>query len=127
AELGKSVKGVSSDALAVLESYRWPGNIRELENVIERALVLGSGDTLEADALPPDLQQSRGSQDVPVESPADGLDLGATLDQSEQRYLQMALARTGGVQTRAAELLRVSFRQFRYKLQKHSQRDTPRA
>jgi DNA-binding NtrC family response regulator len=95
AELGKSVKGVSPEALAILESYRWPGNIRELENVIERALVLGSGDMLEADAL---------------------------LDQIENRYLQMALARTGGVQTRAAELLRVSFRQFRYKLQKHSQR-----
>jgi len=122
AELGKSVKGVSAEALAVLENYRWPGNIRELENVIERALVLGSGETLEADALPPDLQQSRVSQDVPVEIPADGLDLEATLDQIENRYLQMALARTGGVQTRAAELLRVSFRQFRYKLQKHSQR-----
>src|SRR5215471_11368467 len=122
AELGKSVKGVSPEALAILENYRWPGNIRELENVIERALVLGSGDVLEADALPPDLQQSRVSQDVPVEIPADGLDLEATLDQIENRYLQMALARTGGVQTRAAELLRVSFRQFRYKLQKHSQR-----
>jgi transcriptional regulator with PAS, ATPase and Fis domain len=122
AELGKSVKGVSPEALAILESYRWPGNIRELENVIERALVLGSGDVLEADALPPDLQQSRVSPDVPVEIPADGLDLEATLDQIENRYLQMALTRTGGVQTRAAELLRVSFRQFRYKLQKHSQR-----
>jgi DNA-binding NtrC family response regulator len=122
AELGKSVKGVSPEALAVLESYRWPGNIRELENVIERALVLGSGDILEADALPPDLHQASSFQEVAVEIPADGLDLEATLDQIEHRYLQMALARTGGVQTRAAELLRVSFRQFRYKLQKHSQR-----
>ncbi|HZN49449.1 MAG TPA: helix-turn-helix domain-containing protein [Methylomirabilota bacterium] len=49
------------------------------------------------------------------------------LDQIERRYLQMALSRTGGVQTRAAELLRVSFRQFRYKLQKHSQRGAPQA
>jgi two-component system response regulator PilR (NtrC family) len=121
-ELGKSVKGVSPEARAILEAYRWPGNIRELENVIERALVLGSGDMLEADALPPDLQQPRTHQDVTVEIPADGLDLEATLEQIEHRYLQMALARTGGVQTRAAELLRVSFRQFRYKLQKHSQR-----
>ena len=121
-ELGKSVKGVSPEALAILEAYRWPGNIRELENVIERALVLGSGDMLEAEALPPDLQQPRTHQDVTVEIPADGLDLEATLEQIEHRYLQMALARTGGVQTRAAELLRVSFRQFRYKLQKHSQR-----
>ena len=57
--------------------------------------------------------------------PTDGIDLEATLDQIEQRYLQMALARTGGVQTRAAELLRVSFRQFRYKLQKRGQRAAP--
>jgi DNA-binding NtrC family response regulator len=125
AELGKSVKGVSPEALAILESYRWPGNIRELENVIERALVLGSGDTLEAEALPPDLNISRDTQEVPVEIPPDGIDLEAMLDQIERRYLQMALARTGGVQTRAAELLRVSFRQFRYKLQKHSQRGAP--
>src|SRR6266571_2670137 len=125
AELGKSVKGVSPDALAILENYRWPGNIRELENVIERALVLGSGDVLEAEALAPDLHLSRDTQEVPVEIPPDGIDLEAMLDQIERRYLQMALARTGGVQTRAAELLRVSFRQFRYKLQKHGQRGAP--
>ena len=126
AELGKVVRGVSPEALAILESYRWPGNIRELENVIERALVLGSGDILAAEALPPDLHQIREPQEVPVEIPSDGLDLEATLDQIEHRYLQMALARTGGVQTRAAELLRVSFRQFRYKLQKHGQRTPSR-
>src|SRR5437879_1316364 len=126
AELGKVVRGVSPEALAILESYRWPGNVRELENVIERALVLGSGDILAAEALPPDLHQIREPQEVPVEIPSDGLDLEATLDQIEHRYLQMALARTGGVQTRAAELLRVSFRQFRYKLQKHGQRTPSR-
>jgi transcriptional regulator with PAS, ATPase and Fis domain len=124
AELGKSVKGVSPDALAILENYRWPGNIRELENVIERALVLGSVDMLDADALPPDLRRPRDADATPVEIPEDGLDLEATLDQIERRYIQMALARTGGVQTRAAELLRVSFRQLRYKLQKYASRST---
>jgi len=125
AELGKSVRGVTPDALAILEGYHWPGNIRELENVIERALVLGSGAMLDADALPPDLNRPRDVKDVPVEIPDDGLDLQATLDQIEQRYIQMALARTGGVQTRAAELLRVSFRQLRYKLQKYGSRSAP--
>ena len=124
AELGKSVRGVTPEALAILEGYHWPGNIRELENVIERALVLGGGETLDTDALPADLRRPRDVQDVPVEIPESGLDLQATLDQSEQRYIQMALARTGGVQTRAAELLRVSFRQLRYKLQKYSTRST---
>jgi DNA-binding NtrC family response regulator len=122
AELGRTVRGVTPEALAILESYRWPGNIRELENVIERALVLGSGDMLDVDALPPNLKGPRDAPDVPVEIPEHGLDLQATLDQIEQRYIQLALARTGGVQTHAAELLRVSFRQLRYKLQKYATR-----
>ena len=126
AELGKSVRGVTPEALAILEQHRWPGNIRELENVIERALVLGSGEILEAGALPADLQRPHDGPDVPLEIPPDGLDLEATLDRIEHRYIQMALTRTGGVQTRAAELLRVSFRQFRYKLQKHIARAGPR-
>jgi two-component system response regulator PilR (NtrC family) len=117
-EIGKDVRGVTPEALAILERYRWPGNVRELENVIERALVLGSGDTLGLDALPPDLRRPRDVADVPAEIPETGLDLESTLDRIEQRYIQLALERTGGVQTRAAELLRVSFRQFRYKMQK---------
>ena len=54
-----------------------------------------------------------------MDLPEDGLDLEATLDAIESRYLQRALDRTGGVQTKAAELLKMTFRQFRYKLQKH--------
>lgn len=121
-EVGRPVRGVSPEALAVLEQYDWPGNIRELENVVERAIVLGSSELLELDALPPGLLQSRDPHDVPVELPTGGIDLEATLDRIEQRYLQLALERVGGVQTRAAELLRVSFRQFRYKLEKFQHR-----
>ena len=124
AELGKTVRSVAPDALAFLESYQWPGNIRELENVVERALVLGHGEVLEADALPPNVRKPYDPQDIPLEITEAGLDLEATLDRIEQRYIQLALERTGGIQTRAAELLRVSFRQFRYKLQKHSLRGT---
>src|SRR2546426_1069896 len=120
AELGPPVRSVTPGALPVLETYRWPGHVRELENVIERALVLGSGDRLDAPGLPPDLRRPRDVQGVAVEIPEDGLDLEATLSQIEHRYIQTALARTGGVQTRAAELLRVSLRQIRYKLQKYT-------
>jgi two-component system response regulator PilR (NtrC family) len=121
-EVGRPVRGVAPEALAVLEQYHWPGNIRELENVIERAIVLGSSELLEADALPASLRERRNRHDVALELPAEGIDLEAALDRIEHRYMQLALERVGGVQTRAAELLRVSFRQFRYKLQKFHQR-----
>jgi two-component system response regulator PilR (NtrC family) len=125
-EVGRAVRGVTPEAVQVLEQYHWPGNIRELENVIERAIVLGSGELLEADALPAALRQPRDSQELALELPSEGIDLEAVLDRIEHRYIQMALERVGGVQTRAAELLRVSFRQFRYKLQKFQARRADR-
>jgi two-component system response regulator PilR (NtrC family) len=125
-ELGKEVSRVAPEALAVLEQYHWPGNIRELENVIERAIVLGTGDTLGAEALPAGLLHPREETELEIEIPGGGMDLEGTLDKIEHRYIQLALERTGGVQTRAAELLGVSFRQFRYKLQKHTLRSVNR-
>jgi two-component system response regulator PilR (NtrC family) len=119
---GKSSRAVTPEAMAVLETYQWPGNIRELENVLERAMVLGSGPVIDVDALPANLRQSSGGSSIVVDLPAGGVDLEATLARIEQRYIEMALERTSGVQTRAAELLKVSFRQFRYKLRKHSLR-----
>ncbi len=126
-ETGKEVRGVSPEALTLLEQYRWPGNIRELENAIERAIVLGTGPTLEVDALPTELLRPVPVSDATLEIPPEGLDLEATLDSIEQRLLRAALERSGGVQTRAAELLKMSFRQFRYKLQKAGGAETPRA
>jgi two-component system, NtrC family, response regulator PilR len=125
-EVGRPVRGATPDAVAVLEQYHWPGNIRELENVVERAMVLGRGEMLDVESLPPTVRQPRTREDLPVELPAEGIDLEAMLEQIERRYMQLALDRVGGVQTRAAELLRVSFRQFRYKLQKlHSKGPAP--
>ena len=117
--VGKTVHGISPDALGVLECYHWPGNIRELENVIERAIVLGSGEQIVAEALPPHLIRPRDGGGFPVDIPATGLDLEELLADVELRYIRLALARAGGLQIRAAELLRLSFRQFRYKIQKH--------
>ena len=120
-DLAKDVRGVTPEALAILERYHWPGNIRELENVLERAIVLGAGDMLGADSLPESVRRERPTRGPElVDIPEEGLDLEATLDDLERRYLQRALDRTSGVQTKAAELLRMTFRQFRYKLQKHS-------
>src|ERR1700730_17856257 len=119
-DLGKEARGVAPEAMMVLERYHWPGNIRELENVLERAIVLGAGEMLGVDSLPESVRRERivkGLESVDI--PEDGLDLEATLDSIEGRYLRRALDRTGGVQTKAAELLKMTFRQFRYKLQKH--------
>jgi two-component system response regulator PilR (NtrC family) len=121
-EMGRGVRAVSPEALTVLERYHWPGNIRELENIIERAIVLGSGDTLTPDQLPRDLTRPRGLPEVAVDLPPTGLDLETTLERIEQQYIEAALDRTAGVQTHAAELLGLSFRQFRYKLQKYAPR-----
>jgi two-component system, NtrC family, response regulator PilR len=120
-DLGKDVRGVSPEAMAILERHQWPGNIRELENAIERAIVLGTGEMVGVDALPDTVRRERPAREPEaVDLPEDGLDLEATLDDLERRYLLRALDRTRGVQTKAAELLRMTFRQFRYKLQKHS-------
>ncbi len=119
-ELGKEVRGVAPDAMAVLERYHWPGNVRELENVIERAMVLGTGDTLTPDSLPESVRRPRPPAGFDLDLPQEGLDLEATLNQLEKKLLQLALERTNGVQTRAAEILGMTFRQLRYKLQKHA-------
>jgi len=121
-DVGKSVRGISPESLAILEGYHWPGNIRELENVVERAIVLGSGDFLSPESLPPQLRAPRNEQTVNVEIPSTGMDLEDTLTRLENRYIRLALERSGWLQVRAAELLGLSFRQFRYKLQKHGLR-----
>ena len=121
-DVGKSVQAISPESLAILERYHWPGNIRELENVVERAIVLGSGELLSPESLPPHLGAPRDEQAVSVEIPPAGMDLEETLSRIENRYIRLALERSGWLQVRAAELLGLSFRQFRYKLQKHGLR-----
>jgi two-component system response regulator PilR (NtrC family) len=122
-DVGKTVAGISPEGLAVLERYHWPGNIRELENVIERAIVLGSGELITPDSLPSHLTQPATRGEFPVEIPTGGMDLEELLAAVESRYIRLALDRAGGLQVRAAELLRLSFRQFRYKLQKYGLRN----
>jgi two-component system response regulator PilR (NtrC family) len=117
-DVGKTVRGISPEALEVLERYHWPGNIRELENVIERAIVLGSGEQIVLEALPAHLGEPKDAATVPVNIPAGGIDLEAHLAKVESQYIKLALDRAGGLQVRAAELLKLSFRQFRYKTQK---------
>ena len=121
-DIGHNLRGISPESLAILERYHWPGNIRELENIVERAIVLGNGDFLSAESLPSHLRAPRDERAVDVEIPPTGMDLEDTLARIENRYIRLALERSGWLQVRAAELLGLSFRQFRYKVQKHGLR-----
>jgi len=100
-----------------LMAYDWPGNVRELHNVIQRAVTLAQGETLRGEHL---LLSTR--RRIPAEAeliPPSGVDLEQALAETERRYLQAALDRTGGHVTNAAKLLGISFRAMRYKIQKH--------
>jgi len=117
AELGRSEAAFSPEALELLYAWQWPGNIRELANVVERAATLSDGSIIGAEALPPALRgaELRGG---PAEIPTSGIDLQAHLDALERRALEQALERTGGNKTEAAKLLALTFRSLRYRLAK---------
>jgi two-component system, NtrC family, response regulator AtoC len=109
---GKQVRGLSRGALARLCSYGWPGNIRELKNVIESAMLMTERDLLSEHDLPVSLTHAGERRSFQVELPADGIDLG----QLERDLLRQAIQRTGGNLTRAARLLGLSRHQMRYRL-----------
>jgi len=116
---GKSGLKVGDQALRRLLDYNWPGNIRELENVIERCIVLGQGDELGEDCLPANLKaEPLSSEGQVMQIPDSGLDIDAYLGGIEKDILLKALDKTGGVRKKAAELLGISFRSIRYRLAK---------
>ena len=101
------ITGFSSEALAVLKSHDWPGNIRTLENAIERAVLLSDGPEIRADDLPPKVrraaQQTRAGVSRPL--PDTGIDLRQAVQEYENDMIRQALDRTGGNKNRAAQLL----------------------
>jgi two-component system response regulator PilR (NtrC family) len=122
-QMGKPLAAISGEAMALLERYHWPGNIRELENVIERAVALERTPTVLPESLPPQVRGTQspggGGGDV-APLPDAGFDLEQHVQSVERRYLAQALERAGGVQVRAAELLGMSFRSFRYYAKKYN-------
>ena len=111
-EFRKTIKGVAPEALELLKAYRWPGNIRELRNAVERAMLLAEGDWLTADLLP--LSAARASTAQTMELP----EAGVNLDTLERELVVQALKRTGGNQTKAAGLLGLNRDQIRYRIEK---------
>ncbi len=105
---------ISAEAMRLLEGYAWPGNVRELENVIERALALSTAPVLTVADLPAYLVAGGDRAEPRFELPEAGLDLEAYLERIRAELMRAALERCAGVQTQAAELLRMTFRSFRY-------------
>jgi two-component system response regulator PilR (NtrC family) len=122
-QMEKSITGIANSAMDLLMRHDWPGNIRELENVIERAVALESSPTVLPESLPPSVRgvaaRSGASADL---LPDGGFDLEAHVKEIERGYIAQALQRAGGVQVRAAELLGMSFRSFRYYVKKYNLR-----
>jgi two-component system response regulator PilR (NtrC family) len=119
-ELGKSVVGFTPDALRALQNYAFPGNVRELENVMERAVALAGSRVIGLGDLPPEMSGSAGSPTPSLLAlPPDGCDLDRVMNEVERRFLVEALGRTSGVRTAAARLLGITFRSLRYRLEKH--------
>jgi two-component system response regulator PilR (NtrC family) len=121
AEQNKDVRTLSPDALRALEAYPFPGNVRELENVIERAVALASGQTIGLGDLPREVSGAA-AQTTPslVSLPEEGCNLDDVLGEIERRLLLQALERTGGVRTQAAKVLGITLRSLRYRLQKNA-------
>jgi two-component system response regulator PilR (NtrC family) len=123
--MGKSIESISGEAMDLLVRYHWPGNIRELENVVERAVALERTPVVLAESLPPHLRGAMATAVAPRSAelaalPDAGFDLEQHVQSIERRYLAQALERAGGVQVRAAELLGMSFRSFRYYAKKYN-------
>jgi two-component system response regulator PilR (NtrC family) len=102
------------------EQYDWPGNVRELENTLERAVAFETTEEIRPERLPPKISYLNPSEIVKNgKIPENGIDLEKHLEEIEKSYIVEALQRSGGVQTRAAELLKMSFRSFRYFVKKY--------
>jgi len=117
-ELGKPVRGISEEAMARLRAHAWPGNVRELENGIERAVALSRSEWIEAESLPPALGQAAEGKGAAKPLPEGRIDLDDLVAEYERGLLLHALERAGGVKKRAAHALGISFRSFRYRLEK---------
>jgi len=105
------------EVLPALEAYSFPGNVRELENIVERAVTLARTSRITLECLPASVRRTTS---MPAEGriPAGGVALDALLGVYETSLIQEALRRTGGVKKRAAALLGVTFRSLRYRLEK---------
>ena len=124
-QMKKDITGMSGAAIACLRAYPWPGNVRELENAIERAVALERTPAILPESLPEAVRDAAEAVPLSVTTAASddlmeaGFDLEQHVEGIEREYIAEALRRAKGVKKNAAELLGLSFRQFRYLLKKY--------
>jgi two-component system response regulator PilR (NtrC family) len=119
--LGKQIRRISAEAMGVLKNYHFPGNVRELENIIERAVALERAEAVTSESLPPNLTaRGEGPGGMTGSAPLtrQGLLLDHLLNNVERDYIAQALRLSGGSKKQAARLLGITFRSFRYRLSK---------
>jgi DNA-binding NtrC family response regulator len=123
-KFGKSFTGISSEAGTALKAHRWRGNVRELKNLIERGALIGKEKVLELRDLGFDMQAANRDGRQPPEErnlfefPPEGIDLVSVQEALERRYIEEALQRTGGNESKAAKLLNINHHTFRYRRKK---------
>src|SRR5690606_19218495 len=121
--LGKGIGSISEEAMAMLKKYNYPGNVRELENIIERTVALEGGATVLPESLPPFVNTPSGrkmASSHEIEISDDGIDLDRVMGQIEKELLVKAIHAAGGVKKKAAKLLNITFRSMRYRVEKYN-------
>ena len=122
-ETGKNIQGFHEQTKAYLESYDWPGNVRELENVVERAVALETTNLIMPERLPEKIYRDKmPSPDSPFYLPDEGMKLEEHIVNIRKKFMSSALEKAGGMQKRAASLLGMTFRSFRYFIKKYGLR-----
>lgn len=121
--LTKNINGISDEAMEQLKKYDYPGNVRELENLIERTVALEGGATILPESLPPIVNTPSGrkmasSHEIQVND--EGVDLEKVIGQIEKELLIKAIHQANGVKKKAAKLLNISFRSMRYRVEKYN-------
>ncbi len=120
-QMGKPLQDFDGEALSALVHYNWPGNVRELENAIERTVAVSNGqnELIRMENLPESVTGMSSLAEKGLRIPKEGMNFEAHIENLEKQYLVEALHAAGGVRTRAAELLRMSYRSFRHYAKKY--------